>query len=203
MAKDVFKLLARMRQIKETVEVNRAPLEVAMWHNQSKLLESQIPQNTIGNRIEKEFERRGGRLKKEERELASEYFEEDFTKAYCTARQYMKKVDLGDITEEIRIGIHLTRALELIQRTKKDITRMMRICPGQNRINSSSSYEEIFEHLEEDVERAYIMLEFPVLWRKILPLHLQLREAIEHENYEFAAFLRNGIENLIKNNNPY
>jgi hypothetical protein len=194
----VFSLLARMRQIKKSVENGCAPLEAAMWVNQEKLLKDSAPRNNLGDRIEQEFYEQG-ELTEEQAELAMEYFEEDFTKSYGVAREYLKEAEENTIEHNLQ----LTRALGLFQRAQKDIERIMLICPGQSRLTNCFSLEEISACLGEDMQKAYFMLEFPDLWKMMLPLHLQMIDAVKRENYEFAQFLRQGLDSIVRNNNPY
>jgi len=190
----VFEYLARMKRVNSNIENigGKPDPKDHVPYLINKLYKSEEPNDDIGDRIEQEFNERCGDLRIEETSLALDYFSEDYERAQNSAVKNFERAQRIKPTSREH-GEYLRKALNLTMRATRDVEMLRRLDQDVNLIMPQTDYDIIFEALKSFRNELYFALEFPNCYKEIIPLHLQMNEAVGREDYETAAILRDEI----------
>jgi len=151
------------------------------------------PTDDLGRRIEEEFIVREGNLSRSETSLAMEYFSEDYGKSQNKAVKYLE-IAQGNVSGSSDWNKYVRKAGKLTSRAKYDVEMAMKISP--DRTLGCIPYDVLFKALGNFRDMLQITWEFPENFNEIIPLHFELKKAVEKEDYESASQLRDRIRNL-------
>jgi hypothetical protein len=159
--------------------------------------------DNLGDAIEKEFDSMESELRRDDARKARNYLAEDYTASYEYLTHHLKQARERALEDGFSVEQEddLRTAGKFLLRAKKDILRIMRICPGDSIITEYASYEQVLEALDKTSEDLHLLWEFPYSYHQVRPLYFELRAAIAKEDYNAAADLQARIETMVADNN--
>jgi len=157
-----------------------------------------VPNDDIGDRIEIEYDEKHRGLSDEKKELAFEYFANDFEESKRWAMIYLCTTqDSSDVPKR---KSDINKALELIARAEKDVQRSMKIIPYTRGVYTDAIYGESLEEIGFLREQCDYASKFPGCFRELSPLNTKMRLAVLMEDFVAAAGYRDKIKVLISKN---
>lgn len=199
----VFEVLERMRRADEELKRNPNTRDCGIINLAlpKYLFPEKELEKDLGGRIEQEMAERDYEITDSERSLALEYFAEDYQRAQNSAvRNFEIAQRREPSTEEHKE--YLGKAWDLTRRATRDAQLARRLNPDVNVIVPEMDYQIIFDALQNFRDQLYFATEFPTCYKEIISLHLQMKKAVENEDYESAAKIRDEMRAITSRAQP-
>ena len=182
-SEDIFEKLAKSKRVREeTCAVSYLRRD---YSKDSKPTTKRLSCD-LGDKIIQELERTEWDLGDERGDLAYDYFARDYFKVEKVINAHYEAALTGSDEENRK---YLGIALNLTKRLERDFDAIRKVRPMTFSIAA-------FGNLPQIRDKIYLAIEFPECAEMIAPYYSQLQIAIDEEDYEEAALLRDDIKEL-------